>query len=160
MPRHPNYIWEQLAADDLHASLIADGFHLPEAVLKVFLRVKGEKALLVSDSVALAGMPPGTYSTPVGGEVVLTPEGRLHTATDPRILAGSAQPMIAGIAHLVRSGLADLAAAWEMASLRPLALLGGEPGGMVAGAGADFVVFRWDGAEIGVERVIAGGVAA
>lgn len=160
MPRHPNYVWEQLAADDLHASLIADGFHLPEAVLKVFLRVKGERALLVSDSVALAGMPPGAYTTPVGGEVVLTPEGRLHTASDPRILAGSAQPMLAGIAHLMRSGLADLATAWEMASIRPLALLGEGGAGIAPGANADLVVFRWDGAEIDIETVIARGVPA
>src|SRR5687767_2117449 len=44
LPRHPNYLWEQLAADDLWASVIADGFHLPAAVLKVVLRVKGERA--------------------------------------------------------------------------------------------------------------------
>ncbi|HEX8529786.1 MAG TPA: amidohydrolase family protein, partial [Cytophagales bacterium] len=30
LPRHPNYLWEQLAQDGLAASLIADGFHLPD----------------------------------------------------------------------------------------------------------------------------------
>src|SRR5262249_8138444 len=39
--RHPNYIWEQLACDDLTASVIADGHHLPASVLKCFARVKG-----------------------------------------------------------------------------------------------------------------------
>lgn len=38
LPRFPNYIWNQLAADQLWCSLIADGFHLPEDVLKVFLK--------------------------------------------------------------------------------------------------------------------------
>src|SRR5262249_12675635 len=27
LPRHPNYIWEQLAADELWASIICDGHH-------------------------------------------------------------------------------------------------------------------------------------
>src|SRR5215213_7831095 len=62
LPRHPNYLWEQLAAGQLWACVIADGFHLPDQVLKVVLRVKGERAMLVSDAVSLAGMPPGEYA--------------------------------------------------------------------------------------------------
>ena len=41
LPRHPNYIWEQLADDRLAASFIVDGFHLPPSFLKVALRAKG-----------------------------------------------------------------------------------------------------------------------
>lgn len=54
LPRHPNYIWDQLAEDRLWLTLIADGFHLPPAVIKVFLEVKKEKAILVSDAVSFA----------------------------------------------------------------------------------------------------------
>ena len=39
--RHPNYIWEQLAHDELYAGVIADGHHLPASVVKSFARVKG-----------------------------------------------------------------------------------------------------------------------
>ena len=158
LPRHPNHLWEQLASDELWASVIADGFHLPEAVLKVVLRVKGERALLVSDAVALAGLPPGAYASPIGERVVLTPEGRLHLVADPRLLAGSARPLIAGVAHLVRSGLASLDIAWAAASTRPAALLDlPVRAGLAAGAPADLVLFRWDGREIGVERVYKAG---
>jgi N-acetylglucosamine-6-phosphate deacetylase len=145
LPRHPNYLWEQLAADELWASFIADGFHLPDAVMKTILRMKDERALLVSDSVALAGMPPGEYESGIGSRVVLTPQGRLHLAADPRLLAGSAQPLLAGIAHLVRAGLATLADAWAMASTRPLALLDQQRSdGLVLDAPADLVLFRLD----------------
>jgi len=48
LPTYPNYIWDQLAEDRLYTSMIADGAHLPDAVLKVFIRSKGEKAILVS----------------------------------------------------------------------------------------------------------------
>ena len=33
LPRHPNVIWEQLAADELTASFIVDGQHLPAATV-------------------------------------------------------------------------------------------------------------------------------
>ncbi|GIX06552.1 MAG: hypothetical protein KatS3mg115_0955 [Candidatus Poribacteria bacterium] len=62
LPRHPNYIWEQLAEDRLWASFIADGHHLPFATLKAMLRAKGpERSVLISDAVRLAGMKPGRY---------------------------------------------------------------------------------------------------
>src|SRR5690606_37205035 len=88
--RHPNYLWSQLAEEQLSASIIADGFHLPAEVIKVFKKVKGEKLLLVSDSVALAGMRPGAYEAAIGGEVTLTAEGNLHLSDNPNTLAGSA----------------------------------------------------------------------
>ena len=159
LPRHPNYLWEQLAADDLWASFIADGFHLPPSVMKTIMRMKGEQAILVSDSVALAGMPPGDYETEIGMQVVLTPEGRLHLAADPRLLAGSAQPLLAGISNLVRQELAPLATAWAMASTRPLTLLGcAGSGGLTPGSPADLVLFRLaERDDIQVERVLKQG---
>ncbi|CAA9557832.1 MAG: N-acetylglucosamine-6-phosphate deacetylase [uncultured Thermomicrobiales bacterium] len=158
LPRHPNYLWEQLAADDLWASVIADGFHLPDAVLKTVLRVKGDRAVLVSDAVALAGMPPGEYVSPVGSRVVLTDAGRLLLAADPRLLAGSARPLVAGVAHLVASGLLGLGHGWGMASTRPALLLGHPAAaGLSPGAPADLVLFRWDGHEIDINRVVKSG---
>ena len=158
-PGIPNYLWEQLAADELWASFIADGFHLPDAVLKTVMRMKGSRAILVSDSVALAGMPPGEYESPIGARVVLTPEGRLHLATDPRLLAGSAQPLIAGIAHLVDSGLASLGEAWEMASARPLFLLSrSDCKGFSIGSPADLVLFQYEmNGPMTIERVVKSG---
>ena len=72
--RHPNYIWEQLGADDLWASLIVDGHHLPPSVAKSMMRAKTlDRCVLVSDAVALAGMAPGTYQF-AGKSVELTAE--------------------------------------------------------------------------------------
>lgn len=142
MPRHPNYIWEQLAQDELWSCVIADGFHLPEAVLKVIFKTKGAQALMVSDAVYLSGMAPGEYSTHVGGKVVLTEEGRLSLASNPKILAGSAQMLLWGIEHVVRSGLAPLADAWEMSSVRPAGFMKLAAGqGLAVGAPADLVLF-------------------
>src|SRR5207248_2337185 len=40
LPRHPNYLWEQLADDGLWASVICDGHHLPPSVVRCVVRVK------------------------------------------------------------------------------------------------------------------------
>ena len=145
MPRNPNYLWEQLADDRLSACFIADGFHLPDAVMKVLLRAKGRRAMLVSDAVYLAGLPPGTYDTHIGGKVVLTEEGKLHLAANPNLLAGSAAMVLRGVERLVAAGLCSLKEAWELASVRPAGLLGLPAAkGLKPGAPADLVVFEED----------------
>jgi len=143
LPRHPNYLWEQLAQDPLRACIIADGFHLPDSVIKVVMRVKGANAMLASDAVYLSGLKPGRYTTHIGGKVVLTREGKLHLASNPKLLAGSVMMLRQGVDHLVKAGLADLSEAWEMASTRPAAAIGlPTRRGLSPGAPADAVLFE------------------
>lgn len=143
LPRHPNYLWEQLAHDGLWASVIADGFHLPDSVIKVILKVKGPQAIVVSDAVCLSGMPAGDYEMPIGGAVVLTPAGKLHLRQSPELLAGSAQMLPTAMSNLVRRGLACLEDAWEMCSVRPSLFLGlPAAAGLAVGAPADLVAIE------------------
>ncbi|GIP38360.1 hypothetical protein J31TS4_16400 [Paenibacillus sp. J31TS4] len=159
LPRHPNYIWEQLAQDELWPCMIADGFHLPESVMKVFLKAKPDQLMIVSDAVYLSGMEPGTYDTHIGGRVVLTPEGRLHTAENVKVLAGSAQMLPFNIENLVRLGLCSAEQAWEMASIRPAGFMGlPQAEGLAAGAPADVVLFRWQDDRLQLEQVYKQGV--
>ena len=123
LPRHPNVIWEQLAEDRLHASVIFDGHHLPRSVMRVIATVKGpERLILISDAVALARMPAGEYRAAIGGRVVLSAEGRLTLAGTP-YLAGSASSLLDGVnTALLQVGLSP-AAALRAASATPRALL-------------------------------------
>ncbi|HET7559218.1 MAG TPA: amidohydrolase family protein [Limnochordia bacterium] len=143
LPRHPNIIWSQLAHDALWCGAIADGHHLPAEVLKVFARVKGERLFLVSDAVAKAGMPPGRYTDLIGGDVVLTPEGKLHTAADPRILAGAAKSLWEGIRFITEAGVMSLAQALHAAAVVPAHYLGWQHG-LEAGAPADLFILEGD----------------
>ncbi|SDO56924.1 N-acetylglucosamine-6-phosphate deacetylase [Paenibacillus sp. yr247] len=153
LPRHPNYIWEQLAQDGLWSCVIADGFHLPESVLKVVLKVKGKKAVLVSDAVSIGGLSPGEYDTHIGSKVVLTPEGKLHLADNPNMLAGSVQMLSHGIKHLVRSGLCSLPEAWKMASIHPAGLMKlPVEHGLALGAPADLILLDWNGDAIQIVK--------
>ncbi|WP_372632871.1 N-acetylglucosamine-6-phosphate deacetylase [Cohnella sp.] len=124
LPRHPNYLWEQLADERLISGFIADGHHLPLSTLKAMLRAKGEQAFVVSDCVSLAGMPPGEYKGEIGERVVLREDGRLYLADDPGILAGSASTLEKGIETLVGTLRYSLADAIALVTERPAKAMG------------------------------------
>lgn len=152
LPRHPNLLWAQLADDRLGATFIADGHHLPADTLKAMLRAKGtERSILVSDAVALAGMPPGRYETSVGGTVELTAEGSIGIP-GTRTLAGAALPLKSGIATVARLPGFSLGEAIQMATENPGRFAGGR-GVLRIGADADLVQFRCDSASGEMEIV-------
>lgn len=119
LPRHPNPLWSQLSEDRLWASLIGDGFHLPPEVFKTILKVKSNRAFLVSDSTQFAGMKPGRYRTLIGGDVILAESGRLYMNTSEQLLAGSAMSLHRMIESLVKSGQMEFSEAWKLGSIRP-----------------------------------------
>lgn len=142
LPRHPNYIWDQLAEDRLTASLIVDGAHLPPEVVKTMVRAKSPaRVILVSDLSGLAGLPVGRYASS-GGDVEILPDGRLVIAGQTQLLAGASRPIGDGVANVMRFAGVDLATAIEMASVSPAKLIGAEAGGLGPGAMADLVLFR------------------
>lgn len=143
MPRHPNYLWDQLAEEGLWSSVISDGHHLPVNVLKVIEKVKKEKMILISDSVSLAGMKPGHYKQAIGGEVTLTTDGRLHLKENEDLLAGSAQNLLQGIENLVNNHITDLKEAINKASIYPAKLMGlPQQQGLEIGAPADMILIE------------------
>lgn len=142
LPRHPNYVWDQLADDRLLASLIVDGHHLPPAVVKSFVRAKTvRRCILISDVSGLAGLPPGCYQAN-HGKVDLLPNGRLVVAGQRKILAGASLPIGAGIANVMHFAGVDLADAVRMAVHHPAELFDLQPGGLEPGDPADLVQFH------------------
>jgi N-acetylglucosamine-6-phosphate deacetylase len=140
IPRHSNVLWPQLAEDRLTATMIADGHHLPADMFKVMARAKGlDRCILVSDTVALAGMPSGTYTTPVGGRVELHADGRLSLA-GTELLAGAAVPLKDGVARAMSMMGSSLADSLRMATVNPGRFVGGL-GVLRAGSPADLVRF-------------------
>lgn len=160
LPRHPNYIWHQLADDRLWATFIPDGHHLAPPVLKAMLRAKRDKAMLVSDAVMFGGMAPGRYSSLIGGEVELTADGRLHTVENPAILAGSASSLDVGIANAIHYTDMTLAEAVSAVTIRPAEVLDmPQLGGLAIGNPANLTLFDCDTDGSGMvvrETVVAG----
>ncbi|WP_164821440.1 N-acetylglucosamine-6-phosphate deacetylase [Paenibacillus koleovorans] len=144
LPRHPNYIWSQLANDGLWAGLIGDGHHLPPSTLKAMIRAKAEKAILVSDMNHFAGLPPGRYLKRHRHEVILAADGRLVMADNPLIFSGAATPLNRCVENVARYGICTLGEAIRMASERPAAVLGLSEEGtgtLLPGASADLLLY-------------------
>ncbi len=156
LPRHPNLLWAQLAAPELSAGLIADGFHLDGSTLRAMIKAKGPGgSFLVSDAVALAGRAPGRYTTPVGGEVELDADGRLRVA-GRRYLAGAALDLAAGVARLPGLTGFSIARSVRMATGVPgrvLARTGVDGRGRTPRAGerVDLIRFRWAAGDLDLE---------
>lgn len=130
LPRHQNLIWEQLAADELVASFIVDGHHLPPAMVKVMLRSKTPAhAILVTDAITAVGCPPGRYKLG-GAEIDLSPTGRV-AAPGAQTLSGSALTMPVAVANTVRFTGLPLTDVLPLATTQPAALLGLRPAGRV-----------------------------
>jgi N-acetylglucosamine-6-phosphate deacetylase len=143
--RHPNYIWDQLAEDQLAASLILDGHHLPPSVVKCFLRVKAvENVVLISDITGLGGMPPGQYENWKQGPVEVLEDGRVQMVGQQQYLAGAALPLSDGVANLVRLTDTTLAAAIDMASSHPARLIGMPTRPLARAMVADLIQFQFD----------------
>ena len=145
LPRHPNYIWDQMAEDRLTASFIVDGIHLSDNFLKVALRAKGiERSVLVTDAVMPAGCAPGPYKL---GEVEVTlhPGDRV-TLRDGTRLAGSALKMHVGVANLMRMAGLNLRDAVTMATTNAARVgrVGRRIRGLNPGERGDIVEFAFD----------------
>lgn len=158
LPRHPNYIWEQLAEDRLAASFIVDGFHLPESFLRVALRAKGvDRSVLITDAVAPAMCDPGDYRL---GEVdiELRADGRV-TMKDAERLAGSSLRLDHAIANVMHMGGVSLSEAVTMAARNPARVgrIGGRMRGFEPGARADIVKFSFEDNRICVLETFVNG---
>jgi N-acetylglucosamine-6-phosphate deacetylase len=157
LPRHENYLWEQLADDSLWASIIADGHHLPPAVVRCFLRVKTPaRTILTCDASSLAGLPPGTYRE-WDQQFEILHEGKI-VVSGTRYLAGSWAFTDACVGNVIRFAGVSLRDALDMAGARPRALLGLPSCHLEPGAPADLVLFDWQGnGEFRVQQTLVAG---
>ncbi|WP_164234066.1 N-acetylglucosamine-6-phosphate deacetylase [Microbacterium hydrocarbonoxydans] len=141
LPRHPNYLWTQLAERRLSAGIIADGHHLPDTTLATMIEAKRDHGVfIVSDAVAT---PPALIDrgvSTIGGGVAITEDGALrHVSTG--FLAGSVQALDVGVATAARV-TGSLALAVDLASSAPAKLLDGSEPWRI-GARADVIRFTW-----------------
>jgi N-acetylglucosamine-6-phosphate deacetylase len=126
LPRLRNNIWAQLASDQLVASIIGDGVHLPPYVLNVIQRAKGlDNIILVSDSSPIGGLSTGKHKW--GDiDVEVTVEGTLRLAGTP-YLAGAGHLLDWDIAHFKEACGISLQQAIQCCTVNPSTLLGLSP---------------------------------
>jgi N-acetylglucosamine-6-phosphate deacetylase len=126
LSRHANPVWAGLANDNLAATIIADGHHLPPSILKTIIRTKGpERCIVISDASPLAGRPPGEYWS-MGASVRLEANGKLHNPATG-YMAGSSATILDCANHLAALGLAGLNELGAMFFYNPLRLINMSP---------------------------------
>jgi N-acetylglucosamine-6-phosphate deacetylase len=102
MHRHDNIIQRALSvADRLWLCFIADGVHVPFHALRNYLRLAGERAIVVTDAMAAAGLGPGRYQ--IGRWDLLVGEDLAVWAPDRSHLVGSAMTMRQAEANLSKT---------------------------------------------------------
>jgi N-acetylglucosamine-6-phosphate deacetylase len=118
--RAPGVIGAALADDRVVVGLIADGIHSHSIAITLALRAKGPRRIaLVTDMMAAAGMPPGTYR--LGAQHVTRDEtaARLEDGT----LAGSVLLMDEAVRNMVRWSGLSLGEVLPMATSTPARVL-------------------------------------
>jgi N-acetylglucosamine-6-phosphate deacetylase len=144
--REPGIIGEVLANGDISADVIADGIHVAPEVVQIFLKAKGpERAVLITDATAAAGMPDGTYQ--LGPIQVDVKNGRctIHGEPDGK-LAGSVLTMDKAVRNLTQFAGWSLQNAVRAATLNPTRAAGlPQHGQLSPGAEANIVVLSPNG---------------
>jgi N-acetylglucosamine-6-phosphate deacetylase len=131
--------------------LIGDGVHLdPRTVATVFQLVGAANIALVTDSMAAAGHPDGSYRL---GSATVTVRNGVATLDSTGSIAGGTATMLDVVRRTVGAGV-GLADAVFAATAVPAAILGvsDEVGGLRRGLSADAVVVDGDLALAGVIR--------
>jgi N-acetylglucosamine-6-phosphate deacetylase len=142
LPRHQNPIQKQLAMDQLMASIITDGVHLPPDVVKNTIRAKGiDRIVLATDSIAAAGASPGRYT--LGDLEVEVNSDRIARLVGTSRLAGSTLTMDRAMTNVIQFAGIDLASAIQMAAKNAQKLFPEVEGEIIPGHSADLVLFEY-----------------
>lgn len=149
--REPGLIGQALADPRLTCGLIADLHHVAAPVCLLAFAAAPGRIVLVTDAVAAAGMPPGTYD--LGGQQVSVDPLGLPRRADGTI-AGSGLRLDAAVANVVAAGV-DLRTAVDAATRLPADVMGRPDLGRIApGATADLV---WLGDDLTARATWIGG---
>lgn len=146
--RYAGAIESAFLLDDMTVEIIADGVHLPPALLKLVYKFKGpDKTALITDAMRAAGMPPG--KSILGGrknglEVIV--EDDVAKMPDRASFAGSVATTDRLVRNMVKMADVPMADAVRMMTSTPAAIMkvGGRKGALVAGMDADIVLFDDD----------------
>lgn len=138
--REPGVAGAAMADDATWCGLIADGYHVHPAVLKIAIHGKATgKIMLVTDAMPTVGADDKRFT--LGGEEITATNGRCALADGT--LAGSDLDMISAVKNCVEMVGLDLGEALRMASLYPAEFLklDDKMGRIAPGYQADMILF-------------------
>lgn len=143
--REPGVAAVVLDDQNVYAELICDGVHVAPAMVRLWLRLKGDRAILMTDGISATGMPDGAYT--LAGVPVTVADGKASVTSAPETLAGSVLTMDRAVENLCEFTGCGLETAVRAASSQPAAMLGvGDTvGSLRVGQPASFNEYSVDG---------------
>ena len=131
--------------DGIYVEIIADGHHVPENLLRMIVKIKGdEKVVLVTDSMRAAGMPegPSILGGLESGQPVIVEEGVAKLA-DRSAFAGSVATADLLVRTMVQLADCSMSNAVRMLTENPARVMGisDRKGSVKKGLDADVVIF-------------------
>jgi N-acetylglucosamine-6-phosphate deacetylase len=120
--REPGIAGTVLDDPSLYSELICDGIHVAPALVRLWLRLKGDHAILVTDAISATGLPDGP--TTLAGLPVTVANGRASLSDAPETLAGSVLTLDRAVENLRAFTGCALEDAVRCASSQPAAMLG------------------------------------
>lgn len=153
--RQHNIIWSQLSIDDLWASFIADGYHIPPYTLKAVIRSKSvARSILVSDLSHLSGLPDGEYTK--NEQTVVVQNGGLWVKSEGKdLLSGAVKTLDLDCAFVAGEVGFSIEEALQMASTNPARYFQIELSHyLFPGRRGRLVVFSWKNGKLNVEKTL------
>ncbi len=142
--RDPGVVGAIMIYPNIACEIIADGYHLHPAIVKLLRRVKPiHKIVLITDCLRPTGQKEGKLFA--NHQEVYLKDG-LFIRKDDETIAGSALTMIQGVRNLVEDMEVPMEDALRMASCNPATVISRqiETGYIMPGRDADIVVFDKD----------------
>ncbi len=109
-----------LLNDNVYCEIIVDGFHVTPEAVSLAYRLKGDKLVLITDSMEATGMPDGEYS--IAGLPVTVKDGQARTHEGA--IAGSTLSLLEGVKNLAAFVNISFAEALYHATASPAKMLG------------------------------------
>ena len=140
--REPGAVGAALGDDRVYCELIADTFHVHPMLFGLMARQKGDRLVLITDSIQVAHLPDGPHDQ--SGQTVIV-DGIRCRFPDGTI-AGSSLTMDRAVRNFARHTGLPLYQVVNMASLYPARSVGidGKKGSLEAGKDADIVITDGD----------------
>lgn len=146
--RHAGVVESVFLIDELDAEIIADGVHLPAALLKLVKKIKGtEHTALITDAMRAAGMPPGdTVLGPINGGLSVYSDGEVAMLHDRSSFAGSVATADRLVRNMINLADVSLTDAVKMITETPARIMNiaDKKGSLQKGKDADIIFFNND----------------
>lgn len=130
--REPGVVGAAMYFQNCYAECICDGIHVNKFVANILSRIKGkDKFILITDSVNIKGLKPGTYDFEEKGRTTTITDEGVGYITGTNTLAGSCHKLNHILDFAINEAKIDLVTAMNACTINPMNLLGIKNKGLI-----------------------------